>query len=485
MRKVAVIGLDCATPQLVFDLWRDELPNLNALMARGVWGTLRSCDPPITVPAWASMLSSKDPGQLGLYGFRNRRSHAYDDVELAHANLVKHDRVWDILSRAGRQVILLGIPQTYPPPAVNGHVVSCFLTPSKARAFTYPAALREEVESVAGGYVFDVDDFRTADKAELLERIHAMTRTHFRVARHLLRTKPWDFFMMVEMGTDRIHHGFWQHCDPQDSRFEPGNQFEHAIRDYYRYVDGEVGELLSCLDPATLLLVVSDHGAQRMRGGIRINEWLRHNDYLRLRKSPAQPMALTAELVDWPATTAWGDGGYCGRIFLNVAGREPQGTVAPAQYERVRDELITAITAINGPDGCNLGARAYRPEELYSEVNGVAPDLIVYFGDLSWRAIGSVGGASLYAGENDTGPDGANHDWNGIFILRDGQRDLGGQRVDGLQLMDVAPTILQGCGVPVPSDMRGRPADSRSRRAAAHRTESPMKLDRVNECGIS
>jgi predicted AlkP superfamily phosphohydrolase/phosphomutase len=70
--KVFVIGLDCAAPELVFDTWRDQLPNLRQLMERGIYGELLSSVPAITVPAWSSMLSSKDPGVLGFYGFRNR-----------------------------------------------------------------------------------------------------------------------------------------------------------------------------------------------------------------------------------------------------------------------------------------------------------------------------------------------------------------------------------------------------------------------------
>jgi predicted AlkP superfamily phosphohydrolase/phosphomutase len=71
-RRVLVIGLDCAAPELVFTQWRDELPTLRRLMERGMWGRLKSCTPPITVPAWMSMMTSKDPGTLGIYGFRNR-----------------------------------------------------------------------------------------------------------------------------------------------------------------------------------------------------------------------------------------------------------------------------------------------------------------------------------------------------------------------------------------------------------------------------
>ena len=457
--KVAVIGLDGAAPQLVFERWRDELPNLAALMQRGVWGELRSCHPPITVPAWASMLSSKDPGQLGVYGFRNRRGYAYDDYAFANS-MLEHPLVWDLLSRAGKQSILLGVPQTYPPPRINGWVVSCFLTPSRACAYTHPPGLKAEVEAVAPGYVFDVEDFRTPDKRGLLQRIYDKTRKHFRVAKYLLTTKPWDFFVMVEMGTDRIQHGFWKYFDPTHPKYEPGNEFADAIRDYYRYVDSEVGEVLACIDPDALVLVVSDHGAKKLDGGICFNEWLIRNGYLQLTTSPEKATPLSPKLIDWGATRAWGSGGYCGRLSLNVRGREPQGIVEARDYEGLRDELIAAIAAIEDPNGRNIGSRAFRPEELYRDTTGVPPDLIVYFGDLNWRAVGSVGVGSIYSFENDTGPDDANHDWNGIFIMQDGQRGDGGVRLEGLQLTDVAPTILRAFGLPIPADMLGTVIDA-------------------------
>src|SRR5207249_3744828 len=100
--KVAVIGLDCAAPQLVFDRFREDLPNLCRLMDGGVWGRLRSCDPPITVPAWSCMMSGFDPGQLGIYGFRNRKDYSYGGYKIADGSAIGVDRAWDVLSAAGK-----------------------------------------------------------------------------------------------------------------------------------------------------------------------------------------------------------------------------------------------------------------------------------------------------------------------------------------------------------------------------------------------
>ena len=444
--KVAIIGLDCATPQLVFDRYRDELPNISRLMAEGRWGPLESTHPPITVPAWACMLSGYDPGQLGLYGFRNRKDYSYDGYAIASSQSLRQDRVWDILSKTGRKVILLGVPLTFPVRPINGCVVADFLTPSTQSEYTHPRSLKDEVERVAGGYLLDVEDFRTDDKSALLERIYAKTRKHFAVARHLLTTKEWDFFMMVEMGVDRIHHGFWGFMDPTHRAYQKGNPFEHAIRDYYRHIDREVGEILDLLPPETVVLVVSDHGAKRLDGGICFNEWLIQHGYLTVKDYPGTPTPVDKVQIDWARTKAWGDGGYYGRLFLNVKGREPHGLVDPGDYESLRSELIEKIAAIRDPLGNPLGSRAYRPQELYREVHGVAPDLIVYFGDLFWRSVGSIGSRSIYTFDNDTGPDGANHDWHGIFILnRNGCREgnLAPGPTHGLTVYDIAPMVLR------------------------------------------
>ena len=455
-KKVLIIGLDCATPQLVFDQWRDELPNLKRLMESGVYGELESSVPPITVPAWTSMMTSKNPGRLGFYGFRNRADYSYDRMSIATSRAVTEDTVWDILSRANKNVILAGVPQTYPPKPLNGYMITSFLTPSTQSQYTYPAGLREEVESLVGEYMLDVENFRTEDKAWLLRQIHLMTENHFKVAKHLLREKEWDFFMLVEIGLDRIHHGFWKYFDPQHPKYQPGSPYANATRDYYKYLDEEIGEILESLDDNTVVMVVSDHGAKKMDGGICVNEWLMKEGYLKLKEKPQGIVPLEKVEVNWKKTKAWGAGGYYGRIFLNVKGREPEGIIKPKHYERVRDELVAKLTALTDEKGNPIGTRVFKPQDVYPECRNIPPDLIVYFGDLAWRSVGSVGLNRIHTFENDTGPDDANHAVNGIFIMYDPLGEHSGRKLEGLQLMDVAPTVLDLIGLPVPRDMEGK-----------------------------
>jgi predicted AlkP superfamily phosphohydrolase/phosphomutase len=454
-RKVVVIGLDCAEPSLVFERYRGELPTLEGLMARGTWGKLRSCDPPITVPAWASMMSGKDPGVLGIYGFRNRADYSYDKLSFATGASVREPRVWDYLSQAGKDVIVIGVPQTYPPRPVKGVLVSCFLTPSLDSTYTYPPDLKQEIAQQVGTYMVDCPDFRTDDKARLKDDIYRMTEKRFALARHFLRTKPWDFFMMVEMGTDRIHHAFWKFTDPSHPQYQAGNAWENVIREYYHYIDARIAELLREVPDDAVVLVVSDHGAKSMDGGICINEWLIQQKYLTLKKYPEKLTKFEKLEVDWSRTQAWSEGGYYARVFLNVKGREPQGVVSQAEYEPLRERLAREIEAIPDDKGRPIGTRVYKPQDLYRRINGIAPDLFAYFGGLRWRSVGTVGHKAIQTFENDTGPDDANHAEEGIFILA-GPNVAANRRLEGRQLMDITPTVLGLFGVPVPGDVQGR-----------------------------
>jgi predicted AlkP superfamily phosphohydrolase/phosphomutase len=375
----------------------------------------------------------------------------------ADSGAIRHKRVWDWLGEHNKTSLVMGVPQTYPVRPLNGSLVSCFLTPGRESAFAYPAVLKQEVLRLAPDYAFDVRDFRTDDKAGLLQRLLDMTETQHRVFEHLLTSKPWDFAMYVNIGVDRVHHGFWRYHDPQHRLHEPGNIFAHAIRDYYRMVDRLCGRLIEQAGDNTTVLIVSDHGAKRMDGAVCVNEWLWRKGWLVLRTPPrdAQIVAFDVADVDWTRTRAWASGGYYARVFLNVQGREPQGVIPPAEVGVARAELAAALAAIPDNTGKPMETMVFQPQQIYTEVNGVAPDLLVYFGNLHWRAVAGLGYGAFHTLENDTGPDDANHAEEGLFILYepDGR---GRGRVEARQLMDIAPTLLHQMGVRPPREMQGK-----------------------------
>mgnify|MGYP005846708839 FL=1 len=459
-KRLVVLGLDCVPASLAFGTEGDDLPALRNLMAHGVWGTLRSTDPPITLPAWTTITTGKDPGELGIYGFRNRLSHGYEEMTVVDSTHVPAPRVWNYLEEHGKSSIIIGVPQTYPPVPHRGITVADFRGVGQQTCFTYPPNLARRIDELAEGeYVADVKDFRTEHKEGLLADLYTMVRRRFRVASALLQNEPWDFFMMVEMATDRLHHAFWRYWARDHRLYVPGNRYEKAIPEFYRFIDSCVGSLMGLLDDSTTLLIVSDHGARSMKGAVRINEWLIRNGYLSLRSAPESGCQFSWDLIDWSRTMAWSEGGYHARIFLNVKGREPEGIVEPASYDIVREEIAERLMAMVDETGAPMETKVLKPEQMYRATNGVPPDLLVYLDGLNRRSIAAVGPGDIFCYGNDTGPDDANHDHDGIFVmtrmsdLRSGMRR--NLQLQDLCCPDVTPTILSELGVPVPDSLSG------------------------------
>ncbi|HDD72323.1 MAG TPA: nucleotide pyrophosphatase, partial [Candidatus Bathyarchaeota archaeon] len=319
MRRVLVAGLDCAAPSLMFDRFLEDLPNVKSLIKSGVYGRLRSCDPPITVPAWMVMATGRSPGSLGLYGFRYRRYGEYRKFSIASSKSILAPKVWDVVARHGGKSCVFAVPPSYPPTRVEGCLVSCFLTPSSKVDYTYPSDLKPELEEAAGEYVPDVL-FRTEEKERLLGELWDMTEQHMKAIMYLLENKQWDFFMFVEIGLDRVQHAFWKYFDETHHLHVPDSKFKTVVRDYYAMLDRFLGEILNALDRDTVLLVTSDHGAKAMKGAFSVNDWLMRMGYLKVKGRPEPGVRIGEAEVDWEKTVAWGWGGYYARIFLNVEG---------------------------------------------------------------------------------------------------------------------------------------------------------------------
>lgn len=451
-----VLGLDCLGPEVISPRSLEELPNLRRLVEEGLSGPLESTLPPITVPAWSSMMTGRDPGELGVYGFKNRRSYDYGDLLFATSGMVRFPRVWDFVGQAGGQSLVIGVPQTSPPPPIQGVLISGFEAEgadlADGAAFARPPEIAAEVREVVGDYLFDVDDFRNVPRETVIEKAWRMTEQRCRLMEHLLATRPWDFAMLCEIAPDRLHHCFWSDHDPAHRRHDPASPHRDVIRDYYRYVDGWIGRLRERLPADTIFLVVSDHGARAMEGGVCVNEVLRQAGWLTLKEEPAEPMPLRPKQVDWSRTRAWGEGGYYARIFLNLEGREPQGTIPLDRRDEARRELTELLGSIALPDGPTLTNKVVWPEHAYRAVRGLAPDLIVIFADLAWRSLGTIGHGRLWLQGNDTGVDEANHAQDGLYVLHAPGGPAGRRRAS---ILDITPTLLDLLGLEGPGDLSG------------------------------
>lgn len=363
-KRVVVIGLD-GTPFsfLKKEMDAGNLPNLAALAANGRFSRMESEIPTISSVAWASFMTGKNPGEHGIYGFTDRKPGTYDLYFPNYTNL-KAEPLWDRLSSEGKRCCVINVPSTFPARPLNGVLVSGFVAPNLERA-TYPASAYEYLQDM--GYRIDVDAAKARESLDLLiDDLHATTVKRREAMFHFWESEKWDFFMCVFTGTDRLHHFMWKHYEDNDPVYAP-----EFLR-YYKHVDGIIGEFTSGLPDDVSLIMLSDHGFQSIENEVYINRLLAEKGYLRLNREPA----ITIADMDASATRA-----YCmdpGRIYINLAGREPQGIVAEGDYEALRAELTEMLMGLKAPDsGKTVIADVIRREDLFSGPHaGTAPDLV-------------------------------------------------------------------------------------------------------------
>jgi predicted AlkP superfamily phosphohydrolase/phosphomutase len=504
-----IVGLDGATLDLAKP-WAEEgaLPELRRLMCEGAWGPLRSTVPPATLPGWATFMTGVNPGRHGIFDFTRRRTDSYG-VRFVNSTFRKAPTIWRLMSAAGKRVAVLGMPGTYPPEPLNGCMVSGFDTPVTTRAdrsFVYPPGFADEVEK-AGGFPFaDFQEFRIGPgwHGRALQSLHEGVERKTRLAERLLRSERWDCLMLVFGESDTVAHHFWGFHDPGSPFHEAqrSGEFSGAIRSIYQALDGAIGRLRASAG-ADQVLVVSDHGfGGAGNRALYLNRWLEQNGWLSWRRAGAiartaarfrslavkvVPEGWQASLfrmgsgrfadalesrvrfggIDWQRTGAFSeDLNYFPSIWLNVEGRDPEGTIPPGRYDETCEELRAALLAWRDPlDGSPVVRHVWRRDELYDGFYVEnAPDLILELmtpDGYSYVCLSSGGRSGPpvtrladhgRSGGKLRGMSGS-HRSDGLFALA-GEGVRAGA-IKGVAIADMAPTVLALCGVPVPAGWDG------------------------------
>lgn len=431
-RTALVVGLDCADPKLLFEHYAPVMPCLSALRQSGVWGRLRSCTPPITVPAWACMLTGADPGELGLYGFRLREPGSYR-LRLATSGDLHARSIADLVSEAGGSVVLLGVPLSWPPRAQRGVVVSGCLTPSTDEGWIEPRGLGPWLEAQCGPYRIDLPAAERQERsADTVAALMAMMRQRFTMARALKERVDPDLLFMVDISVDRLHHLFWDCLDPSHPAFPGDPRFRGLGERFFAALDRELQALVDCYSDAQVL-VVSDHGAQPLMGGVQVNRWLQRHGWLHVSDGA----------IDWARTRAWCVAGYYGRVWLNLEGRDPAGVVPAHRYAAERAALAALLAELPLPGAATAGpVEVHRPDALYRRVRGLAPDLLVFIDGLRHRVLADLGAGPLYEASGGRYAEHCNHAMQGLFVSAGPALRARGE-ARGLSLYQVAPHLAK------------------------------------------
>lgn len=450
--RLLVIGLDGAVPELVLGAWRDELQMFDMLATRGVWGRLRSSIPHTRVPAWVSLLSGHDPGQTGVYGRRCRLNHSYASSVPIDSYTVRVPRLWNLVGDAGKRVAVVGAPATTPVSPVQGPLIGDML--EQGHFATYPASLGQQVMA----WLDDAPLSRPVAKDNpfeyLISDIYTRTEQRFWLARRLLARDVYDCFVLIDDGMDAMQRALWESLDTAHPRYQPNHPFAGAIGSFYRFVDDQIGELLELVDDDTIVALVSACGAQSLDGELALNEWLIATGELVLHRMPDMPTPIAQCDVDWQRTRVWAD--EDGAIYLNIAGREPQGGIQADQVGYVSASIAGRLRAIAGPVGESGVVDVYRTSTLYSTPQGVVPDLIAVCSLPGWRTTSHIGYGRIWLDTHTARLEGACETSTGFMIVYDPHSRDGGREIHGATIYDVVPSLLTRLGQPVPARLQGR-----------------------------
>jgi predicted AlkP superfamily phosphohydrolase/phosphomutase len=396
-------------------------------METGVHGPLRSTIPPWTFPAWTSFMTGKNPGKHGIFDFFRPRLGSYS-LEYVNGSHRRGKTFWQLLSEAGRKVVSISLPCTFPPDRLdNGIMISGFDFPGEgpgsfvdARGI-HPPELYDELNRTVGPHPIDAAISKEINQGRfdvVMERMLETLRKKAATAKYLLKVKPWDCFMILFGESDGSGHQFWKYCDQNSPLFtdQPPGMRDSILR-VYQELDRQAAELLALVPSDSIVMMMSDHGFGGVGDTVLYpNAWLQDKGFIRLRPpSKKQSGGLLNRLKMWGVTTlpAWFQrklyrsfGGLLGRLEarvrygtidwtqtqayfdenpyfpvlrINLKGRQPNGIVEPGrEYEEVRDRIITDLESWRNPEtGETIVERAYRREEIYSgPYVELAPDVV-------------------------------------------------------------------------------------------------------------
>ncbi len=285
----------------------------------------------------------------------------------------------------------------------------------------------------------------------------------------LLGDRKDDLYIQVFYFTDRIGHLFWRFLDPDHPVYDPVLAAKYApeVLMAYQAMDDLVGKARALAGPDALFLVCSDHGFSSFRRGVSLNTWLVRNGFMTLKGQTEDPATLeklfdTRDLfqnVDWARTKAYALG--FGGIYLNVVGRERDGSVMPGQeYDEVRRKIQEGLLDLVDPaTGSHPIARVWTREELYTGFDAdLIPDLRIG-NSLNYRAswqtaLGGVPPDILEDNRSAWSGDHCSSDPDLVRGILFTNRKLA---ASDPSMIDIAPTVLKTLGVKIPPEMDGKP----------------------------
>ncbi len=430
-RDVAVLSLDGVPGSLLKEfLNQGVLPNLEEVFSNGTLRKMNSVRPTVSSCAWSSFMTGKNPGGHNIYGFIDRTPET-GELYIPNAEYLYSSTIWELLSDAGKKVCGINVPVTYPPEEVNGIMIAGFLAPEAQKA-TRDIPTKKKMEDI--DYILDVETGEAADfGGKFIEELNKAVNKRFEMMGYLKNREDWDFFMGHIMSTDRLHHFMWEELKKGEGKLHD------AFLNFYRNLDRQIGEFRDSLNSNTRLIVLSDHGFCSVKEKFYINHWLEKEGFLTTTDSGEMLEAVSSESLAYSLIP--------GRIYINLKGREANGSVSNGEeYDRVREDISMKLETVK-KDGETVIKQVYRKEDIFTgKSSSNAPDLLAV-PNRGYDIKGQMNTDTMFDKGSITGM----HTYDDAFMFTTGGGNIPKKSFDITFLL---PCILEEMNVKIPKDIQ-------------------------------
>jgi len=343
MPRTILVGLDGVPYGTIKHLTETGvMKNLGQVIKEGVFRQMSSSIPEISSIAWSSIITGKNPGEHGIYGFIDLHPGTYRMYFPNFSNL-KSPPFW---AEDNGGSVIINVPSTYPARELNGVLIAGFVALNLQKA-VYPAGLIPKLNEM--GYQVDVDSGKAHQSMDLFLRdLDKTLKSRIEAYRYLWDSEAWHTFMLVFTGTDRLFHFLW------NAYADPSHTYHEQVLDHFRQIDEVIGEIYHAIDDEDHLILMSDHGFEALDLEVNLNYSLKEQGFLTIQDGKEPTFAN----ID-PATKAFALDPS--RLYVNLEGKYPQGSVKPQDKERVIDDLISLFQSLEA-DGKKVVKTIYRAE---------------------------------------------------------------------------------------------------------------------------
>lgn len=445
-RPVVVVGIDGAEWDVVRQLWEEgKLPHLKAIAERGVTEVLRTrygSSPVI----WTTIATGRQSRVHGITGFTVPTERGETPVG---STLRRVPALWNMASAAGLRVAVVSWWASWPAEQVAGVVVSDRALLAVDEAVS-PASFAPRFAQLRDAALARDNRFGGNPEAAKRDQVTA------EVGRELVASGDYDLAMVYFRGVDVASHNFWRYFRPEGfPPPDPEMMARHGdeVPRTYEATDAAIGALVAAAPDANVF-VISDHGFRALPEEeaivtIDFDQVLERFGYL--VKKPNGEADLTKSRI-------YGNGSRqvsrVKKLRFSLVGRESGGTVAP----RDRDAVLAAFERDLARVTWEHGRPAFRLRPPRNKVEAQGADLwVAVIPDQPSKVLLLDGRPWRGVVEEVTAISGSHTEHtHGIFLAAGPDVDPGAN-VEGIEIHDIASTLLYALGLPVAEDADGRP----------------------------